>query len=64
MTLDEKRKIFRNALNSHDGKLMLEILVQDYQECRMLDADPYKTTANAACYELVQLIKDLSRDTK
>ena len=61
MTLDEKRKIFRNAFSTHDGKLALEILIKEYQECRMVDIDPYKTTANAANYDLVQLMRDLTK---
>ncbi len=61
MTYEERKKIYRNTFNSHDGKLCLKDLIQTFQECRLFDEEPNKMSYRVGQFELVQLLKDLSR---
>ena len=58
--IDSRRKIFNNVLKSHDGKLMLAMLVEDFQGGPLFDTDPLKMAYNTAQYELVQYMIDMS----
>ena len=59
--INELQKLAVNTFKTHDGKLLLEHLINLTQRCKLYDENPQKMAYRVGQYELVEYLKDLSR---
>ena len=60
--LQKRRQIFRNALGSHDGKLMMAMLRDDFMSTVLFDQDPGRMAMKVGQHDLVQYMIDMSKE--
>jgi hypothetical protein len=61
--LEKRRKVFRNALSTPDGQIMMDLLREDFVDRSLFEDDPLKMARRVAQHDLVQYMTDMARTT-
>ncbi len=59
-SLQDRRRIIHNTFTTHDGKLCLEMLIADFQTCKLYDESTSKMAYRVGQFELVQYLKEMT----
>jgi len=58
--LEQKAKLFNQVFSTTQGRLVLEMLTEDFCNRSLLDSDPLKMAHRVGQHDLVQYITDMT----
>ncbi len=59
-SLRERKRILYNAFNTHDGKLALKILVDDFVNRSLFHTDTHVMAQRVAEHDLIQYLSEMA----
>ena len=59
-SLKERKKIFHNAFSTHDGKLAMALLVDDFVNRTLFHPDTHVMAQRVAEHDLVQYLREMA----